>query len=224
MRADYLALLPSLVRDDSGRLQPGDFELALTMAVARYSKDRPARPVSDAVVVARKIALPSDWTAGFSQLVAVEHPVGSIPPQLHDPATLIQVYQAPDGIELLALGLADGAQVRLTITTPHALSDLIDTIPALDQEPVCCWAAAILCDQLANAWANAGDSTIGADGSDNKTRSTEFANRARGLRRRYLDDVGVQQQRTDTASAVVAVQPTDSLGGPRLWHPARRRY
>lgn len=222
-RAAYLVLIATLVRDEAGKLAPADIEGALTMAVARYSKDRPRTVVADATVSGVTLPLPDAWLDGFSELLAVEYPIGHMPPAMHAAGELVEVYHSIQGAVLVVPAMREGETCRLSYKAPHQLDDIVDTVPAMDAEPLACWAAAILCDQLANAWSNAGDATIQADASDHRSRASEFASRARDLRKRYSNDLGVDQRRAESAGVVVNLDLSASNGRDRLTHPNRWR-
>lgn len=223
--ADYQTLAVAMTRDDAGKLSTTDRDTAIARAVARYGEDRPRTRVEDVTAAATNlIALPSGWQAGFSALQSVETPVGEVPP----------VYVAQDRMSLytdatqvtkvmLLDAVAIGATLRYTFTVRHQVDGSTDTIPDEHREAVCAWAAALLCDQLAALYSNTGDSTIQADAVDHGSRPREFANRAKQLRQRYHDALGVDPKRNTAAGVVVDMDMTDSQGYDRLYHGRRRR-
>jgi len=117
-----------------------------------------------------------------------------------------------------------GAVVRATYTIAHDVSVSADTIPMGDREPVCCLAAASLCDQLAGFYSGDSDSTIQADSVNHQSKAGEFASRARGLRKRYLDELGIDAKKNVAAGVIVDLNLNDSQGYPRLVHNPRRRF
>ena len=115
-------------------------------------------------------------------------------------------------------------KVRASFTIAHVLSSASDTIPAADREPVGCWAAAILCDQLAAFYSGGTDSTIQADSVRQQSKAQEYAGRAKALRKRYTDELGVDEKRNVAAGAVVKLRDESSAGQTRLTHPMRRYW
>ena len=113
--------------------------------------------------------------------------------------------------------------VRSTYTVKHSVTASEDTIPAQDREPVACWAAAILADQLAALYSGGTDSTIQADASPGQTRAQEYASRGRALRKRYFDELGIAEKKSEPAGTFVNLDQADSRGEDRLTHPRRLR-
>ena len=187
MLGDYQVQVTREVRDDASKLDAFDLDDAIAQAVVRYGKDRPREKVEDlSAPGGNLLPLPDAWVSGFSQLNSLEHPVGNVPP-CYIGAGGWWMYATPDGqmIQVVDAIMADVA-VRAAYTVPHVLSDAEDTIPLGYREPVACYAAAILCDQLASLYANDGDSTIKADSVQHVSKAGEYAKRAKSLRQRYL--------------------------------------
>lgn len=225
MLSDYQTLVIALVRDDSGRLSSADRDNAIAAAVRRYSGDRPRRRVDDVTASdANTLPLPAQWVTDFSRVISLEYPIGNRPPTGIDPERY-GLYTDTDQVTTIMLldAVIAGADVRCAYTIRHTVTSSLDTIPDADREAVACWAAALLCDQLASIHANAGDVTIQADAVDRGSRAREYANRAKTLRARYLSELGLDEKRNEAASAVVNQSLPDSMGGDRLTHPARFR-
>lgn len=222
--ADYQSLVTALTRDDTGALTNTDRDNAIADAVRRYSKDKPRTKTQDIVAdAANKLTLPSGWEAGFSALRAIEYPVGSVPPVLLK-QDRYGLYDEPAGQKLLLLdAVAVGATLRVLYTIAHLVNGSGDSIPADDREPVACWAAALLLDQLAAKFAGASDSTLQADAVEHGSKASEYARRAGSLRKRYLNELGLDDKKNVAAGTVVNLDNADSLGGDRLTHPRRFR-
>ncbi|MBS1248414.1 MAG: hypothetical protein H6R48_1203, partial [Proteobacteria bacterium] len=130
---------------------------------------------------------PTAWSAD-SELISAEYPIGETPPALLP----CSIYTAPSGDVLrLGDGLALGAEVRLTFSVPHVVSDELDTVQPSHREAVAAYAAALLLEELAAASINDSDATISADTTDRRTKAQEYASRARALKTRYADALGL---------------------------------
>lgn len=212
-----------LVRDDSGRLLPEDLDLAIEQAVLHFSKDRPRAVIEDVTGDGTAwLDLPEGWQTDISSLIAIEYPIGSTPPEYLEG---FDIYRGPES-ELIYLGddnsVADGADARVTYGAAHILDEETDTIPTTYRMAVCLLAASFLCEQLASAYTGDTNSTIGADSVDHQSKSRDYAARAKDLRRRYQDLVGVEDRVATPAGAFVDFDTPPSTGGDRLFHGRRR--
>ena len=220
MLTDYTPLITQLAQDGAGHVTEDDISAALALAVLRYSQDRPRRAVTDVTLAAaaRLVDLPEDWEAGFSDLVQVEYPIGQTPLALLPRGEAWTLYETPDGPVLLGMSeWPAGAVLRLTWTRAHVV-DVVDTILAQHREAVCCWAAALLCEQLASRYAANSEPTLQADRVDQTAPQKAYSQRAQALRQRYLDEIGVDAKRNQAAGVVVGTTGRDSRGGPRVTH------
>ncbi|MEJ1353094.1 MAG: hypothetical protein RPU13_13875 [Candidatus Sedimenticola sp. (ex Thyasira tokunagai)] len=222
MLSDFQNLVNDLVRDDSDTVTPGDVDQAIGLAVSRYSKDRPYIQVEDVSAEGpHTLTLPTAWVPGFSEIQELEFPIGNFPASYINDSLL---YQSPDGEEIrVADSLTVGVQVRVNFSVFHTLTDIADTVPLGDREALASYAAAALCDQLSSHYANSSDSTIQADSVDHASKSREWAGRARALRKRYFDELGVDDRRNAAAGVVVDLDMQNSQGGDRLFHKGRWR-
>ena len=93
--------------------------------------------------------------------------------------------------------------MRATYTIKHSVTASVDTIPVQDREPVACWAAAMLCDELATYYSAGTDSAIQADSVEQRSKAQEYAARAKALRKRYFDELGIEDRRGEPAGAFV---------------------
>lgn len=224
MLSDYQTLATELVRDDAGRIVTAERDRAIQMAVQRYSKDIERLKVEDVVATGTNtLPLPAAWEAGASELRSLEYPIGNVPPSYLS-AERYSLYQLPAStIIMLRDAVATGATIRASYTITHVVSTVADTIAVKDREPVACWASALLCDQLAAFYSGGSDSTIQADSAPGQSRAQEYSARARALRKRYLDELGIDDKRNVAAGTVVNLNATDSRGGDRLTHQAGYR-
>src|SRR3990172_3496624 len=225
MLSDYQDLVDDLVRDDSARLTDDDRNTAIDLAVKRYSKDRPKTQVEDLTPTSTtELPLPSAWETDFSVLASLEYPIGENPlsylsPDRYGP------YDDGTAISIKLQEEVDAAQdVRASFTIAHTLSAAVDTIPTGDREPVACWAAAILCEQLAAFYSGGTDATIQADSVRQQSKAQEYAAPAKNLRARYTNELGVNEKRNVAAGAVTELRKESSAGQTRLTHPMRRTW
>lgn len=221
MLSDYETLMADLARDDGAKLNAGASDRAIAAAVERYSKDRPLEAVEDLTPAsANLLPLPAAWVVDFSALRQLEYPIGNVPPT-HISRERTSFYRSPAALQILlqdAVNVA-AANVRATYTVKHQLDGAHDTIPLGDRVPVCCWAAASLCDQLATFYSSDTDSTIQADSVQQRSKAQEYAARAKTLYQRYLDELGIDPKRSEPAGAFVTQADNDSFGAPRQLHP-----
>ncbi len=224
MLSNYQTLVDSLTRDDANAITTGERDIAITLAVSRYSKDRPQTKVEDLTAPGgQTLDLPAAWESGFSGLQSLEYPVGNVPPSMIDTGAW-GIYNAPGTRQIMVqASLPANETVRASFTIQHVLDDVTDTIDIVDREPVASYAAAVLCDQLASLYSGDSDSTIQADSVDHQSKAREFAFRAKTLRKRYYDELGIDPKRNVAAGAVVDLDLANSLGNDRLLHPGRRR-
>lgn len=220
MLGDYQDLVDDMVRDDAGHVSPEQRDKAIALAVARYSQARPRQAMEDVPGTGTTLALPAGFVDGFSDVTGLEYPVGRVPPTViaRDRWTL---YLGPDGLEIMTLDAFSGT-VRVRYTVQHVLGATVDTLPAGDRETVAKYAASLVCEQLAALYAGDTDPTIGVDRMQGQSRSQAFAARAREYRKQYQLALGIEDKTSAPAGAVVQLRGDDSLGNPRLFHPARR--
>jgi hypothetical protein len=226
MLSDYQTLVDNLVRDDAAKIATTERDRALGLAVQRYSKDREKLAVEDLTPAdANTLPLPAGWQADFSELRTLEFPIGQMPPSILDQARY-SLYQAPSGIVVkVADAVAVSASsVRSAYTIAHVVDATHDTIPIADREAVACWAAAALCDQLASLYSGDTDSTIQADSVHAQPRAAQYAARAKTLRTRYLNELGIDDKRAVPAGTVVAMDKPDSRGQSRITHSPEYRH
>lgn len=223
MLADYQTLVTDLTRDDAAKISDTQRDDAITRAVERYSQDVPREAVEDIDGLGTQLLnLPAGWVDDFSVLRLLEFPMGNVPPTLV-PQDDISIYATPTGkqIQTRYAVTAGTANVRATYTIKHQLDANTDTIPLNHREPVACWAAAALCEQLASFYAGQTDTTMQADAVDHKNKSADFAKRAVALRARYTNEIGVNDERNTASGVVVQLTDRDSRGQHRLVHPYR---
>ncbi|MDA8137987.1 MAG: hypothetical protein M0036_04965 [Desulfobacteraceae bacterium] len=204
-------LVQAKVKDDSGRLtEAEDYISAVNASLERYSLHRPSELILDVQGAGiHDVNLPDQWVDGFSQVLKVEFPIGEIPEALiADDAW--RIYRAPDGpvLRLIDETPLATASLRLTITVPRQEA----SIQPGDLEAVANLAASFCCDTLANLFASTSDPTIAADVVNYRSKSTEYARRAKELRRLYQEHMGINEDGSAQAAMTLAPAPAGCAG------------
>ena len=222
--ADYENLIDNKVRDDASIIQVTDRDQALLSAVIRYSNDKPDKEVEDVVAAGGQyIDLPAGWQDNFSSLKNIEFPIGNVPPTYLESGAY-GIYNAPGGDNVMVRSsLAANDTVRMAFTVKHIVDGANDTPPDIHREAIACWAAALLCEQLASYYSGDSDSLIAADSVDHASKARDFAARARTFRKFYFDTLGIDPKKNTAAGVVVDLDMSDSRGGNRLTHGRRFR-
>ena len=96
----------------------------------------------------------------------------------------------------------------MTITVPRAANEVAQG----DRDAVANLAAGICCDILAQIFANTNDSTIAADVVNYRSKSDEYARRAKNLRGKYTAHIGIDADGGAPASMTVAPAPGSGSG------------
>lgn len=223
---DYQALVPDAVRDRDGVITTTQRDTAIQTAVLRYSQDRPRSLVVDVTSAGGyRLALPAGFVDGFSALQSIEQPIGNVPETFIELAR-VTFYRAPApaNVEIqLPAWLQAGDTARIAFTARHTVDVGTDTVPVDHRNAVVAYAAALLCDQLANHYATSTEPSISADAVNHASKTETFASRARLLRGQYFTDLGIDPKRQAPASATADLNLPASHGGPRLFPRGVRR-
>lgn len=221
--ADIRQMIIDQVKDDADKLtKPDDYDRIISAALKRYSKHKPASKVLDvAGNGTQEYGLPAGWINEYSTVTAIEYPIGNIPKSLLEKDEY-EIYQTPAGDKLRLLVYAPAAteSFRATFTILRTAT----SIPEGDIDAFTWLAAALCCEEMANAYAQSSDSTIAADSVDYKDKSYKFAQRAKRLMQLYKEHLGLKED--DAVPAAVAIGDLDlgyPGGGDRLTHPRRAR-
>lgn len=227
-RQDYITAIGNLV---GGELPLGEAEkiFAIGAALKKYCGHRPRIVVEDEDGTGAfdyLIALLEDWTEGFSVIKSVEYPVDDS----EETASILQddqwsIYQKPSGkcLRFLEATPETTEDFRVTYTTLHVCTDSACTVPSYDEEALQILAASIFCDMVATYFAQTQDSTISADSVDHKSKSADYAARARTYRKMYYDHLGIEEGKTPAASVTRDQDKFASWAGDKLTHSKRYR-
>jgi hypothetical protein len=106
-------------------------------------------------------------------------------------------------IRLLDQWPLESESMRITWTVRHKNDG--STVPDMDFDCVCDFAASLCFDALAAAYAQIGDSSIGADVVNYRTKSQEYLSLAKTSRKRYYGFLGIEEDANETATAGPAI-------------------
>jgi len=224
--SDYQIRVDSIVQDQAHKLSTDDRDAAIAQAIVqRYSKDRPILTVTDvAGNGGQDLGVPSGWENQFSQVRELEYPIGQIPAQTVEDYDWV-MYQSPDGWNirfLVDVPLAT-EKVRVTWTARHTSDG--STVPAPDFDAVCDFAASLCCERLAALYAQTGDSSIGADIVNYRTKGQEYLALAKAARKRYFNHLGLSEDASESsiAAPALAIGNMDNMMGPGVDRLTHRR-
>lgn len=227
-RAYLKTLAIALSGVDLSRLVAGVDDNAVDAAVQRYSQDNPRLTSVLLSLVDGGADLPAEFEDGFSTVLSVECPVGIRPPRMLKGESFY-VYAGASGhrVELLDI---TGPSAVVVFSRCHVAADVAEgasaeaqaaayTLPAQHAEAVASWAAAVLCEMEASRTSNKTAATIQADTVDQSNPARNFAARAKTLRQRYFDELGIDPKKCEAAGFDVTFNSKDSRGNKRLTHP-----
>jgi hypothetical protein len=227
-RQDFITAIGGLVKGEFPLGEPEKIQ-ALSKAVKRYSQDRPYEICEDEAGNGGfdyLLTLLASWSEGFSTIKKIEYPVDDTEaeqPVLQDDAW--KIYSKPAGkvIRLLEDKPTATEHLRITYTALHVCDDDQCTIPSGDEEAVQMLAAAGFCNMLAAYYANNQDSTIQADSVNHKSKSADFAARAKTYRQEYFDHLGLKEGEVPPASVTRDQDVKPSWRGDGMTHPRKFR-
>ncbi len=199
-----------------------DYNRHIAAALNIFSKHRPDVKVLDIVGNGtHDYSIPAGWIDEFSSIVSIEYPIGNVPETFLEKDEY-GIYQAPTGKKIRMKNNTPSASQSFRVAFMVLRTEA--TVPQGDEDAFCSLAASLCLEQLANAYAQTSDSTITADAVNYRTKSSEFAARAKRLMAIYKEYIGIKEDdSTPAASAVVDIDIGYPGGSDRLTHPRRRR-
>ncbi len=226
---DYIMAIQILVPGDSLPVGYDQQVKAVNKALVLHSKHRPRRVIEDVNGDGGFDYVLNDlleWVDDFSRVVEVEYPVDdeSPEPSVLDPEAWT-VYEKPTGKVLRFIEDKPGLyeEFRVTYTTVHTFAEGLSTVATQDEEAVQALAASFFARMIASYYAQAGDTTIGADSVDHKSRRQEYEAQAARYRKEYDEHMGNLDGKPRPASANQDQDVVYPFGWDRLTHPRRRR-
>lgn len=210
--SDYQQLVRRLIGGTDATASDGDVDDAIGLALVRYSADMPRVLIRDTawLVPGYLGPLPAGWETA-SKVLSAEYPIGRQPPRII-PAS---IYEDDGGAVLVTVdSLPAAAEVRISFSAPHLLTDQADTIPLVHREAVASYAAHSLCRQLAARFSGERESSINADGSNTDSRARNYAARAKEYRAVYYGALGKPDPALSTSgqTAGSGATPAASVG------------
>lgn len=217
--ADIREMVRGAVKDEGTKLQdPSDYDRNIDFAMGEYSKHRPDEKTEDITGNATNdYDLPSSWIDEFSAIKAIEYPIGDVPATMLD-NDIYGIYKEPTAYKIRLKSYSPSASDSFRIT--YTILRTAATIPDGDLSAFVSLAAALCLEELANAYAQTSDSLMSADSVNYRTKSQEFASRAKRFKTLYAEHMGLKDgDLTLPASAVTDMDLGYPGGGGRLTHP-----
>ncbi|HWP39751.1 MAG TPA: hypothetical protein VNL70_02410 [Tepidisphaeraceae bacterium] len=194
------------IQDDAGKLKPADLEDCIREAIAGgYAKARPLTKVKDFAGddVTYDFTLDAatfpGWIASASYIRRLEYPAGErVPVYLDaDDWEIVRVSTTVQKLRLLHQTPQSGKTLRVEYTVPHAEDG--STVPEQDFYGCVNLAASLACRRLAAIYNQLGDSAIGADVVDHKTKADRYRTLARDLEAEFEKAFGLSDERKQSA-------------------------
>ena len=214
-------LVAGHLQDAAAKLSSDELKAAIEEALGgRYSKDRPRRLVADLTGDGAQyewdLSTITGWQNGFSQIVEIEYPQGErVPIVLEDSDWTI--YESPTARFLrFRFALASGKKARVQFTASHAVD--ASSMPDADFYALGALAASLAARRLSALYAQIGDSSIGADTVNYRTKSQEYMTLARRLEKDYENLLGTDTERTAPAASRTREWKGETAGGDRMTH------
>jgi len=227
-REDYITAIGQLVQGEIP-LDEADKILAINIALKAHSKRRPRVIVEDEDGDGGfdyAITGLEHWSDGFSVVKTVEYPVDDddeTPEVLQDDAWMIYAKPSGEVLRFKEISPTADEDFRVVYTALHTCTTSACTVKAYDTEPVQALAAAYFCDMLATYYAQSGDSSIGADSVDHKSKAKEYAARAKAYRTIYFDHLGIAEGKTPAASISRDQDKKASWQSDKVTHKSKYR-
>jgi hypothetical protein len=200
--SDFATEIPNVIVGDMSYV-PSINALVVRAIIERYSADSPMHIVSDIegngtnyiplpVAPGEGDDLPV-FEPNFSVIEQMEFPIGQQPPQLIIDSDF-RIYRAPGVADTILINFdtpAPGDYVRCTWTARHLPDG--STVPDRDFYAVTDFAASLAAEVLASHYVSVGDSTIGVDVVNYRSKSSEMFSVAKALRKRYYNHMGIEE-------------------------------
>ncbi len=196
----FFDAIAPVIADEQGWVTPSLPRFLQQTLLQRYSKDRPLVIVSDVVGNGTAFVPTPVAPAGqfgtfdplFSDILKIEYPIGQIPDE-DVRSEDWELYRSPTGYQLMLSAYLPqvGESARLTWTAQHAPDG--STVPPMDFYAVCDYAASLCLEAMAARASQIGDSTMGADTVNYRSKAQEYLSLAAKIRKRYYNQLGIEE-------------------------------
>lgn len=238
-RATLMSKAESYVQDDAGRIShslSGDFGTAIDRALERYSQDKPRKVYATASGdgTTYEFSVPTDWVEDVSELLEVHYPDPPATGQ-REPNIVFDASAPNEPASVRALKNASGVtKIRFMDDTPvtgtnnirfvftglhsvHASVAASTTVYGSDEEALAMLVASFACEMVASKYAETKDAAFSVDSVDFRSKSSEYAARARQLAKGYTTHMGIGlDEPPRAASGTVDWDQSMIHGGDRL--------
>jgi len=222
----------AVVQDDAGFIADDEVNECIDAALEQLNEDRPQEVKKD--ITGDGTAdynLETEYVKGFSNIDddGVEYPAGENPPQTLDRNDDWIVYEDPSKVagqqmRLLLFTVTPNTTetIRVTIRTPHAVTESASSMNQTEFSAVCWLAAANVLLAIAAKYTQDTDPEIEADTVDRGTGASALLTLADRYRRRYEKLVGLNAD-VKAAHTVADKDIIFDHGEDFLWHSKRNR-
>jgi hypothetical protein len=196
----FLDAIAPVIADELDWVTPSVPRFVQQTILQRYSKDRPICLVSDvAGTGTAMMPLPvapagqyGTFDPQFSEVQRIEYPIGQIPDE-DVRSEDWELYRSPTGYQLMLSAYLPqiGESARITWTARHNPDG--STVEPVDFYAVCDYAASLCLEAMAARASQFGDSTMGADTVNYRSKAQEYLSLAGKVRKRYYNHMGVDE-------------------------------
>jgi hypothetical protein len=196
----FLDAIAPVIADELGWITSSLDRFVQQTILQRYSKDRPLYLVSDVAGTGTAFtSLPvapgeqfGVFDPLFSEIKKIEYPIGQVPDE-DVRSEDWSIYRSPTETQLMLSAYVPrvGESARITWTAQHKNDG--STVPATDFYAVCDYAASLCLEAMAARASQFGDSTLGADTVNYRSKAQEYSSLAAKVRKRYFNHMGIEE-------------------------------
>jgi hypothetical protein len=217
-QAEIRTIVIALVADDAGKLvNPTSYDVAITSALSIFSKHKPLL-ITESITgnATHDYSLPSVWKDEFSYIQNIEYPVAEVPPVYLGEGSYI-IYDNGTLKKLRLLEYSPAATETFLVT--YSALRAITQIPDSDVQAFSFLSASICCEMLSAIYSNYNDSSISADGINQRDKPNTYRELAKSYKKIYMSLIGISETKTTTPFMSVTSTQLGYQGGvDRLTH------
>lgn len=223
--AELNGFVDDILQDKDAKLSTAQVNYFIqNSAVSQYSKHKPyIRTVDITAASTYDYSITTyltSWIDGFSNVKNIEYPADVYQQPQIVPKEEWQIYEKTTGkfIRFLTTTPNSGT-IRVWYSSPHSVPDSgAATVYPADESAFCQLAASFCASALANWYAEASDSTIGADAINYRDKSDIWNSRSKNNLQKYIEYM-FPKNLFPAMSAREFDTIYSSLGYSRLTHP-----